>query len=147
MSEPLDVDSGLIQLPNEWCFINGPIIRLPAGGQAPSIFPPWKSNNDGRITHLEEQRHLSGPHLTLISYRSVACTNTTLDARDKQVIHVCINHKEGKLLVLNDKELNKQSQTSSLWLSCIHSTLTVTQFRQSWPPDKDKFGDLLKLKT
>lgn len=38
MSDPLDVDSELIWVLNEWCFINGAIIRLPAGGQAPSIF-------------------------------------------------------------------------------------------------------------
>lgn len=38
MSEPLDVGRGLIQVLNEQCFINGAIIRLPAGGQAPSIF-------------------------------------------------------------------------------------------------------------
>lgn len=37
MSEPLHVNCGLTQAPNEGCFINGAVIRLPAGGQAPSI--------------------------------------------------------------------------------------------------------------
>lgn len=94
MSEPLDVDSRLIQALNEWCFINGPIIRLPAGGQSPSIFSARWSNNEGRITHLEERRRLSGSNSMLISYNSYACTYSRLDAGDKQVMHVWNNYEQ-----------------------------------------------------
>lgn len=94
MSEPLDVDSRLIQALNEWCFINGPIIRLPAGGQSPSIFSARRSNNEGRITHLEERRRLSGLCSMLISYNSYACTYSRLDAGDKQVMHVWNNYEQ-----------------------------------------------------
>lgn len=67
MNAPLDVDSKLIKLINDLCFINEAIIRLPAGGQALSISLIPQPNSGG-ITVTGNTARCPASHLQFRTY-------------------------------------------------------------------------------